>query len=130
LSPDSTEPFKQYEVERKQAIERYIQLVFLAWTLVTVSEQADVAFWVERGGLSVRLDHVKEAYLVETVLNLFEEIDPSLPRAERRAVVHDRVSVLSWSFVANFLITVSEIVDLLNERGGSYGGALSLETLR
>jgi hypothetical protein len=44
--------------------------------------------------------------------------------------VHDRVSVLSWSFVANFLITVSEIVDLLNERGGSYGGALSLGTLR
>ena len=61
---------------------------------------------------------------------LFEEIDPSLPRAERRAVVHDRVSVLSWSFVANFLITVSEIVDLLNERGGSYGGALLLGTLR
>ena len=95
-----------------------------------MSEQADVAFWVERGGLSVRLDHVKEAYLVETVLNLFEEIDPSLPRAERRAVVHDRVSVLSWSSVANFLITVSEIVDLLNERGGSCGGALLVGTLR
>ena len=56
-----------------------------------------------------RLDYVKEAYLVETVLDLFEEIDPSLPRAERQAVVHDRVSVLSWSSVANFLITVSEI---------------------
>ena len=95
-----------------------------------MSEQADVAFWVERGGLSVRLDHAKEAYLVETLLEITEEVPPSLPRAERRAVVHDRVSVLSWSFVANFLITVSEIVDLLNERGGSCGGALLVGTLR
>lgn len=41
--------FKQYEVERKQAIERYIQLVFLAWTLVTFAEQATVGFWEDRG---------------------------------------------------------------------------------
>lgn len=66
--------FKQYQLERKQAIERYIQLVFLAWTLVTFAEQTNVAFWEERGGLSVRLDHAKEAYLVETLLELTEGI--------------------------------------------------------
>ncbi|HZD43516.1 MAG TPA: hypothetical protein VE134_05600, partial [Methanomicrobiales archaeon] len=88
------------------AIERYIQLVFLAWTLVTVSEQADVAFWDDGGKLSIRLDHAKEAYLVETVLDINEEIDPSLPRAERRARMSELVSELSWSSVAKNFITV------------------------
>jgi hypothetical protein len=100
--------FKQYQLERKQAIERYIQLVFLAWTLVTFAERANVAFWEERGGLSVRLDRVKEAYLVETVLELTEVIDPSLPQAERRAVLRERVSFFSWPSVANFLVTAYE----------------------
>ena len=127
LHQESDEKFglKQYEVERKQAIERYIQLVFLAWTLVTFAEQVNVAFWEDRGGLSVRLDHAKEAYLVETVLDLCEEIDPSLRSRERRAVVHERVSVLSWSSVANPLITVSGIVDLLDEHDGSCRGSIS-----
>jgi hypothetical protein len=103
--------FKQYEIERKQAIERYLQLVFLAWTLVTFSERANVAFWEERGGLSVRLDHAQEAYHVETLLDLFEEIDPSLPQAERRERIHERVRDLLWSSVANLLITLLEIVN-------------------
>ena len=107
--------FKQYEVERKQAIERYLQLVFLAWTLVTFSERANVAFWEERGGLSVRLDHAQEAYHVETLLDLFEEIDPSLPRAERRARVHERVRSLSWSSVAISFVTRSQLVGLSSE---------------
>lgn len=109
-------------------IERYIQLVFLAWTVVTLSEQADVAFWDERGGLSVRLDHAKEVYLVETVLDLFEEIDPSLRSRERR-VVRERVSVLSWSSVANSLITAPKVVDLLNEQDDFCGAALSVGAL-
>src|SRR5699024_2316267 len=66
--------FKQYQLEGKQAIERYLQLVFLAWTLVTLAERANVAFWEERGGLSVRLDHAKQAYLVETLLEITEEV--------------------------------------------------------
>jgi len=36
--------FKQYQLQRKQAIERYVQIVFLAWTLVTLSEQMNAAF--------------------------------------------------------------------------------------
>jgi hypothetical protein len=122
--------FKQYEVERKQAIERYLQLVFLAWTLVTFSERANVAFWEERGGLSVRLDHAQEAYHVETLLDLFEEIDPSLPRAERRARVHEHVRSLSWSSVASSFIARSEVVVTLSKKLSYCIGTLSVATLR
>jgi hypothetical protein len=107
--------FKQYQLERKQAIERYLQLVFLAWTLVTFADRANVAFWEERGGLSVRLDHAKEAYLVETLLELTEELDPSLPRAERRETLRERVRFFSWSSLANFFVTLSKIYILLNK---------------
>ena len=100
--------FKQYEVERKQAIERYLQLVFLAWTLVTFSKRAEMGFWEERGGLSVRLNHAQEAYHVETLLDLIEEIDPSLPRGERRARVRERVRSLSWSTIASFFVRYSK----------------------
>ena len=116
---------KQYEVERKQAIERYLQLVFLAWTLVTLSEHADVGFWEDGGDLSGRLDHAKEAYLVETLLDLYEEIDPSLPRAERREALHECVSFFLWSSVANFLITTYDVIGLLDERSGSCESSIS-----
>ena len=124
LHQQSDEKFglKQYELERKHAIERYIQCVFLAWTLVTVSERAGVAFWDERGGLSVRLDHAKEAYLVETVLDLTEELDPSLPRAERREILRERVSFFSWSSVANFLVTAYEELVPLSATSDSFVG--------
>nr|WP_273838676.1 transposase [Halococcus sp. PRR34] len=112
--------FKQYQLERKQAIERYIQLVFLAWTLVTFAERANVAFWEERGGLSVRLDHAKEAYLVETLLEMTEEVAPSLPRAERREQLHELVREFSWSSFANFFLTAFKTYTALNERSGFY----------
>jgi hypothetical protein len=92
--------FKQYQLEGKQAIECYIQLVFLAWTLVSFAERANVAFWDERGGLSVRLDHAKEAYLVETLLEITDKVPPSLPRAERREQLHELVREFSWSSLA------------------------------
>lgn len=53
--------------------------MFLARTLVTLSERVNVAFWEDRGTLSVRLYHAQEAYHVETLLDIFEEIDSSLP---------------------------------------------------
>jgi hypothetical protein len=112
--------FKQYQVERKHAIERYIQLVFLAWTLVTFSERANVAFWDERGGLSVRLDHAQEAYHVETVLDLFEEIDPSLPRAERREQLREYVREFSWSSIAISFVASYETYTISAERRGFY----------
>jgi hypothetical protein len=122
--------FKQYQLERKQAIERYLQLVFLAWTLVTFSERSNVAFWEERGGLSVRLDHAQEAYHVETLLDIFEEIDPSLPRREQRARMHELVRSFSWSSVADFIITLSKIVDPLYERCDFCSGDVSVVALR
>jgi hypothetical protein len=102
--------FKQYQLERKQAIERYIQLVFLAWTLVTFAERANVAFWEERGGRSVRLDHAKEAYLVETLLEITEEVTPSLPRAERREQLHGLVREFSWSSLADSFVPIAKYI--------------------
>jgi len=121
--------FKQYQVERKQSIERYLQFVFLAWTLVTFSEQTNVAFWDDGGGLSIRLDHAQEAYHVEMMLDLYEELDPSLPRAERRAILREHVRDLSWSSVADLIITLSEIFEPPNERSGSCEGTISTATL-
>ena len=112
--------FKQYQLERKQAIERYIQLVFLAWTLVTFAERANVAFWEDRGGLSVRLDHAKEAYLVETLLEMTKEVAPSLPRAERREQLHELVREFSWSSFANFFVAAIKIYTPSRNDGGFY----------
>ena len=64
---------------------------------MTSAERANVAFWDERGELSVRLDHAKEAYLVETLLEITEEVPPSLPRAERREQLRELVREFSWS---------------------------------
>ncbi|WP_255565271.1 transposase [Saliphagus sp. LR7] len=122
--------FKQYQVERKQAIERYLQLVFLAWTLITLSERANVAFWDDRGGRSVRLDHAQEAYHVETLLDIFEEIDPSLSRAERRARMHECVRSHSWSSVSISFIQYLDIISLLGEERGYWKAILSVAFLR
>lgn len=54
-----------------------------------------MAFWDERGGHSVRLDHAKEAYLVETLLEITEEIDPSLRLRERWETLRECVGFLS-----------------------------------
>jgi SRSO17 transposase len=86
---------KQYELQRKQGIERYIQLVFLAWTLITLNEQADVGFWEDGGGLSVRLNHAQDDFIFETVFEIIVEVDLSLPRAELREAVRERVDFYS-----------------------------------
>ena len=112
--------FNQYQLERKQAIERYIQLVFLAWTLVTFAERANVAFWEERGGLSVRLDHVKEAYLVETLLEITEEVAPSLRSRERREQLHELVREFSWSSLANLFVPAAKTYTPLSNGRGFY----------
>lgn len=126
--------FKQYQVRRKQAIERYIQLVFLAWTLVTLSEQADAAFWDDRGKLSVRLDHAQEAYIAETVLDIHDAIDPSLPRAERREIVRERVRQYSWSsiavsFISN-VVVVDSVDDICDFNSGVISSSVSRDTNR
>jgi len=126
--------FKQYQVRRKQAIERYIQLVFLAWTLVTLSEQADAAFWDDRGKLSFRLDHAQEAYIAETVLDIHDDIDPSLQRAERREIVRERVRQYSWSstaisFILNVLVIYS-VDNICDFNSGVISSSVSRDTNR
>lgn len=89
--------------------------MFLVRTLVTFAERAEVGFWEDRGGLSVRLDHVKKEFLVEMVLKIFEEVDPSLPQAERREAVRERVKFFSWSLITSFFVTVIKLDILLKE---------------
>ena len=77
-------------------------------------------FWEERDELSVRLDHAKEAYLVETLLEITEEVAPSLPRAERRGQLHELVREFSWFSFANSFLAVFKTYTPLNERSGFY----------
>ena len=98
--------------------------MFLAWTLVTFAERANVVFWDDRGGLSVRLDHAKEAYLVETLLEITEEVPPSLRSRERWEQLHELVREFSWSSFANFFLLVFKTYTPLNERSGFYIGLI------
>jgi hypothetical protein len=45
--------FDQYELERKQAIERFFQLIFVAWTVTVLTSEVDEALWDDHGGLAV-----------------------------------------------------------------------------
>jgi len=83
-----------------------------------------VAFWEERGGLSVRLDHAKEAYLVETLLEIFEEVAPSLPRAEQREQLRELVREFSWSSFVKSFLTVFGTYTILSERSDFYAALI------
>jgi hypothetical protein len=76
--------FKQYQLRRKQAIERFLHLGFVAWTLVTLTETPRTPVEDDRGGLGVRLDQAKVAYLVETLIGFVEDLDRPLSLRERR----------------------------------------------
>jgi hypothetical protein len=76
--------FKQYQLRRKQAIERFLHLGFVAWALVTLTETLRTPVEDDRGGLGVRLDQTKVAYLVETLIGFVEELDRPLSLRERR----------------------------------------------
>ncbi|WP_227377763.1 hypothetical protein [Haladaptatus halobius] len=68
---------------------------------MTFAERANEAFWEERGGLSVRLDHAKEAYLVETMLEITGKVTPSLRSRKRREQLYELMREFSWSSLAN-----------------------------
>lgn len=92
------------------------------------AERANVAFWEERGGCSVRLNHAKEAYLVETLLEVTEEVAPSLPRAERREQLHELVREFSWSSLANSFVLAAKIYTPSSNRCGFYRGLVREST--
>jgi len=96
--------FDQYELETKTGIERFLQLVCVAWTVTVLASDTDESLWGDPGGLAARLDQAKHAYLLETVDLLWERVDPSLPRAERRERLLEEIRELSWDSLSIFLI--------------------------
>lgn len=103
--------FKQYELENKKAIERFLQLMCVAWAVTVIASDTDEPLWTDHGRLAVRLDRAKEAYMRETSMLLSEVADPSLPDEERRDRLDEVVQEFSWgslsiSFVSNNIILV------------------------
>lgn len=84
--------FKQYQLRRKQTIERFLHLGFVAWTLVVLIPPSEPPVEDDRGGLRVRLNHARAAYLIETLIGLIEEFDVSVSLRERRVKVREFVT--------------------------------------
>lgn len=88
--------FKEYELETKKAIERFLQLICVAWTVTVVASDVDEPLWTDQGRLAVRLDRAKDAYLRETSMRVSEMVDSSLPVEERRNRMDEAVRKFSW----------------------------------
>lgn len=97
--------FKQYELETKKAIERFLQLICVAWAVTVVASDVDEPLWTDQGRLAVRLDRAKEAYLRETSMRVSEMADPSLPVEERRNRMDEVVQKLSWDGLSISLLS-------------------------
>jgi hypothetical protein len=70
---------KQYQLESKEGIERFLQLVCVIWALVVLEEIGDEEpLWEERARLSDRLGQAEVAFDVESLLE-FCEVASSLP---------------------------------------------------
>lgn len=98
--------FKQYQLESKKAIERFLQLVCVAWAVTVVAGDSDEPLWSDQGRLAVRLDRAKQAYLRETSMRVSELADPSLPVKERRERMDDVVRRFSWDGLSIFFFSV------------------------
>lgn len=97
--------FKQYELENKKAIERFLQLICVAWTVTVVASDVDEPLWSDQGRLTVRLDRAKQAYLRETSMCVSEMDDPSLPVEERRNRMDEAVRKFTWDGLSIFLFS-------------------------
>lgn len=110
---------KQYQLESKEGIERFLQLVCVVWALVVLEEIGDEEpLWEEGARLSDRLGQAEAAFEVESLLE-FCEIASSLPAGERRRAAREFVSRFSGSSLPVVLITVPEPLKTDNIEFGS-----------
>jgi len=78
---------KSYELESKDGIERFLQLVCVAWTVVVLEEIGEErALWADNATIGDRIKQAVTAFGVETLMKFAEEIESSLPEAERRQI--------------------------------------------
>jgi SRSO17 transposase len=90
----ATEKFglKSYELESKDGIERFLQLVCVAWTLVVLEEVGkEHALWADNAKIGDRIDRAVTAFGIETLLEFSEEVGSPLPKAERRQIARQYV---------------------------------------
>jgi hypothetical protein len=104
--------FKQYELENKKAIERFLQLMCVAWAVTVVASDCDEPLWTDQARLVVRLDQAKEAYLRETSMCVSEMVDPALPVEERRNQMDEAVQKFSWDGLSIFFFSTSIFIVL------------------
>lgn len=102
--------FKQYQLENKKSIERFLQLMCVAWAVTVVASDTDEPLWTDHGRLAVRLDRAKEAYMRETSMRLSEVADPSLPDEERRNRHDEAVHEFSWSSLSISFVSTSNLL--------------------
>jgi len=76
--------FKDYQMQGKEAIERFMQITFLAWTIVMIASAKgkDLKTVVKEMGIGEYLDEAKFAYFVETILTIQEIVRTSTSREE------------------------------------------------
>jgi hypothetical protein len=107
---------KQYQLESKEGIERFLQLVCVVWALVVLEEVGDdESLWEEGARLGDRLGQAEVAFEVESLLE-FCEIASSLPSRERRRAAREFISRFGGSSLAVVLITVPELLRTDNIR--------------
>lgn len=84
---------KSYQLESKDGIERFLQLVCVAWTLVVLEEIGqERALWAEDAKIGDRINQAATAFGVETLMDFSEAIRSPLPEAERRQIARQYVA--------------------------------------
>jgi hypothetical protein len=84
---------KSYELESKAGIERFLQLVCVAWTLVVTEEIGEEeALWADNAQIGDRLNQAVNAFIIETLMDFSEAVGSSLPAAERRQIARKYVT--------------------------------------
>ncbi|MFB6074819.1 MAG: IS701 family transposase, partial [Haloarculaceae archaeon] len=84
---------KAYELESKDGIERFLQLVCVVWTLVVLEEIGEErALWADNAKIGDRVARAATAFGVETLIEFSEQIESPLPEAERRRIARQYIA--------------------------------------
>lgn len=87
--------FKEYQMRDKEAIERFMQISFLSWTIIVLAHTTGKEFEtvIEEMGIGEILDEVKLLYLIETVMVIKRIVETSTSKEE----LGDRMADFFWS---------------------------------
>ena len=84
---------KSYELESKTGIERFLQLVCVAWTLVVLEEIGDEEpLWADNATIGNRHNQAANSFIIETLIEFSEAVGSSLPEVERRQIARRYVA--------------------------------------